>query len=129
MNLFVLLAFLQSPVLAETQKSTLVSVKVVHGEVVTQFTIDAATSTLKINNARLGERMRKIDFDDLNFLIEMAQKLPKTNPLPKECHRASMQVTIAEKNKQTAQGASCFGMRSITSKAYQDFANLLVLAI
>jgi hypothetical protein len=105
-----------------------VTIQIQHGELATQFKIDSATETLSMSNSQGLKKSRKIDKENLTYLISEASKLPTTKRLPQECLRASMGVRIGS-GKTAKFKQSCFGMKAIHAKAYQDFANLLAVVI
>lgn len=129
---FLLLLLLPLGTFAKTGKATpasIVKVEILHGEVATNFKLDGGSGTLEMQNTNSKTKLRKIDQEDFKFLLGLAQKLPRSNKLPKECYRARMQVTISEPGAKPIEGTSCFGMRSISAPQYQSFANLLAVSI
>jgi hypothetical protein len=106
-----------------------VFIEIQHGDLATRFKIDASAGTMTMYNSLGSKKTRQIAGENLAYLISEANKLPNTTKrLPPECLRAQISVTIGS-GKSAIRKYSCFGIKSITSKSYQDLANLLAVVI
>ena len=117
------------PYASAAPKSATINVEIHQGEKTTRFIIDGQTKMLIRSSSSADTKSRSLASDDLTFMTDLAKKLPTKYPLPKNCYRSNMTVTLTQAGSLPKTGRSCFGMRSITSRQYEKFANLLAVAI
>jgi hypothetical protein len=101
------------------------------GDNVTQFEIrkNGSAYVLEMESTMHAKRSNAISAKNVDYLIRKFDKLPDLKSVPESCSRSQMTIEVRGTSGKTETKASCIGVKSISSEAFESFANLLVQAL
>jgi hypothetical protein len=114
------------------QTSQTIVVSAVHGDLLSQFTIENkgnAKFSLRLTQSTGNQKNREITQNDFNFILEEFGKLPISNLKPTDCYRAKINAVLFTNGLVEQKKASCFGTGTVTEPAYARFSQILLNAL
>jgi hypothetical protein len=86
-------------------------------------------SIISLNTSYGEKSQRKVSNKGIAFIFTEFDKLKLPKHIPKECYRSKVEIKKIDNDGKIITKSSCFGVRTITSKQYAKFINLLVSAL
>jgi hypothetical protein len=111
--------------------SNSIEVVTYYGEKVAQFSIrpEGKKFALTFRSSSDKPTTRDLSVENYNYLEKKFEKLPEVAIIPASCLRNQIVIQVTDEAGKVRQKTSCFGIKTITSKPFEDFANLLVQAL